>query len=339
MAPTSFSLSFMFLGTAGFVLLWGLMGINGTTGAMLNAAWTGKITGGPALKTRYTGIQSLDFALSILVAFFYGIMMEERPYLVILDIVGCVFVINMMTLVESRRPTASKWLRFPLGWQYLFNGFGLAVFLPLYSYIFAMNKSTTLPGRIPTPEAQSTPMTALWSLLLPIPLLVPPILATSPESVQNGLVLYFMTPLLFIIFHSTTCIFMSRGPSQCFKRPVQVSYQIVGIVSTGIHLGILAFAFFSANPDLSIAHLYYPDNRMVQQGQPDALMAGAYLFSQWDLIITNITALLLAISIDSGSSSVLIMIMVAAIGGPGAALALALIHQEDRLEKSRLRSD
>lgn len=111
MAAATLPLVFQALSGLGVFLLWGNMGINGAMEAMLKTAHTGIFPDGSALQTTYTGIPPLDYMLSVLVAFFYPIMTDKTPYLVILDIVAAMLVVNMLVLVESRRASASKWLR------------------------------------------------------------------------------------------------------------------------------------------------------------------------------------------------------------------------------------
>lgn len=105
----------MFKGLSGaaFLLLWALMAANGTLVALLKTAWSGVFPDGTPLKTTYTGIPPIDFPVSILVAFFYGLQNRPGtpPHLMLVDLVAALLVINMMTLVESRRPNAPKWLR------------------------------------------------------------------------------------------------------------------------------------------------------------------------------------------------------------------------------------
>jgi hypothetical protein len=89
------------------------MVVNGTLVALLKTAWFGVFPDGTPLKTTYTGILPLDFPISILVAFFYGLPKcpGTPPHLMLVDLVAALMVINMLTLVESRRPNAPKWLK------------------------------------------------------------------------------------------------------------------------------------------------------------------------------------------------------------------------------------
>ena len=212
----------------------------------------------------------------------------------------------------------------------------MGLFLPLYSHLHVKQRSDGPTLGLPASEAQALPFTALCSLLLPIPLLVPALVHASPFQIQNGLVMYFLTPAIFISFHTLASTAISRVSFRGFAQPVKTTYWIVGISSALGHLGIVLYAFLSSEPSISISSLYLPDHRAVQRGQADILTAGALLFFQWDLIIINLVVLLHGMDILEPKSlsqrSVLIFASITAVFGPGSGLALALWRQEDRLE-------
>ena len=70
MHSRSFELSFLGLSVLGFVLLWLMMGYNGTLIGLLSAAWKGSFADGRPLRTTYIGLPPVDFAIAVLVAFF-----------------------------------------------------------------------------------------------------------------------------------------------------------------------------------------------------------------------------------------------------------------------------
>jgi hypothetical protein len=109
----STSIVFLALSALGFLTLWALMTGNGTLLALIISAWTGTFPDGAKLKSSYTGLVIIDFPLSILVAFFYGLqsLEEVAPFLMLLDLVAALSVINLMTVVESRRSPPASWLR------------------------------------------------------------------------------------------------------------------------------------------------------------------------------------------------------------------------------------
>lgn len=107
------SITFASLSSLAFVLLWLVMGVNGTLEMLLSTAWRGVFPDGTSMRMSYSGIPFLDFPLRILIAFFFGLanLRQLAPYLMLVDLVAALFVINMMTLVESYRPTVPKGLR------------------------------------------------------------------------------------------------------------------------------------------------------------------------------------------------------------------------------------
>lgn len=65
-----FTRLFMLLSLTAFVLTWAVMLVNGTIDALIDAAKSGTLSDGRPLKTSYTGILLVDFAISVLIAFF-----------------------------------------------------------------------------------------------------------------------------------------------------------------------------------------------------------------------------------------------------------------------------
>ncbi|KAL2171720.1 hypothetical protein VTG60DRAFT_1717 [Thermothelomyces hinnuleus] len=222
-APNLLSPIFRGLTGIAFLLLWVLMAANGTLVALLKTAWSGSLPDGTPLKTTYTGILPIDFPINILVAFFYGLQNRPGtpPHLMLVDLVAALFVINMMTLVESRRSNAPKWLRSSALWQYLWNCAGVALFLPIYSLLHLNHK---FEGRglshIPRWQAQALPLSAIFSWLLPVPLLLPAALHAGPSSIQIGLVQYFLTPALLVLFQTlvTLCCMSASSPMFSFGQ-------------------------------------------------------------------------------------------------------------------------
>ncbi|KAL2132713.1 hypothetical protein VTI74DRAFT_3451 [Chaetomium olivicolor] len=296
-APKLLSPVFKGLSGVAFLLLWALMAANGTLVALLKTAWSGVFPDGTPLKTTYTGILPIDFPLSILVAFFYGLQNRPGtpPHLMLVDLVAALLVINMMTLVESRRPNAPKWLRSSALWQYLWNCAGVALFLPIYSLLHVKHKfdEPTHP-RIPKWEAQALLFSAIFSLLLPVPLLLPAALHATPPDIQVGLVQYFLTPALLVLFQTLACtalfLYASSSPSW-IAQPVKAAYLLVGSASALIHLGIVSYVLWTDATSLSLVSLYLPDPTIVQAGEENILTAGALLFFQWDFIIISLTVM------------------------------------------------
>jgi hypothetical protein len=235
-------------------------------------------------------------------------------------------------------------------WQYLWNCAGVALFLPIYSLLhvkYRFEKPTN--SRIPKLEAQALIFTAIFSLLLlPVPLLVPAALHAAPPYIQLGLVLYFLTPAIFVLFHNVTSNAISKYdcPSPgWFAQPVKATYLLVGSASALTHLGIVSYVHFWTDArDLTLVSLYLPNHTIVQKAKEDILTAGALLFSQWDFIIINLTVLCHGIYLlrqrspgvqkrrQSVGRIVFTMAILTAVLGPGAGLAFVLWSEEDRVD-------
>jgi hypothetical protein len=89
------------------------MAANGTLVTLLKTAWSGVFPDETRMQTVYTGIVLIDFPISILVAFFYGLQnLPGTPaHLMLVDLVAVLLVINMVTIVESRRFNPAKRLQ------------------------------------------------------------------------------------------------------------------------------------------------------------------------------------------------------------------------------------
>ena len=113
MTSSKFATVFAVLSGLGFLLLWGAMVPNGSLEALFQSVHTGILPQGRAIQKAYTKIWPVDYLLAILVVFFDGLnnLVNIAPYLMLLEIVGTLFVINMMTLVESRRSYERSALR------------------------------------------------------------------------------------------------------------------------------------------------------------------------------------------------------------------------------------
>jgi hypothetical protein len=101
------------LSLLGFYLVWGVMYRNGSFDLMLRTAWTATYEDGRYLRKSYTGIFAVDFPIRILVIFFDGLLgtSDPAPYLMLVELVSTLLVINVMTLVEGSRAKAAQGLR------------------------------------------------------------------------------------------------------------------------------------------------------------------------------------------------------------------------------------
>ena len=239
----------------------------------------------------------------------------------------------------------------PALWQYMWNCGGVAVFLPIYSlfYVQQGGKSTS---SLLTWEAQALPFTALWSLLLPLPLMLPALAGASAFQIQNGVVLFFLTPPLFVGFQALISAIVSKISYKGRVKPVRIAYFIVGIASTLVHLGIALYAILPAS-NVSFGRIYFPHYNIVQRGQSNIMTEGALLFIQYDYVIINIVVLILGTYIlrsepvflamspnekVRASGSVLALVGITAIFGAGTGLAFVLDCKERRLDSIGTRS-
>ncbi|ORY69609.1 uncharacterized protein BCR38DRAFT_405314 [Pseudomassariella vexata] len=293
---------FRSLAALGFCLVWGVMAVNGSLGTLLETITTGVFPDGRVLKAEYTGVWFIDYLLCILVVFFDSLLSaaDPAPYLMLLELVATLFVVNMMTLVEGRRPGGSTWLQHPAIWQYAWNCGGVAVFLPIWVLLY-VKQGSAVASRLSAAHVQALPFTAIWSLLLVLPLTLPPLVGASPSQVQIGIVIFFLTPPLFVGCQSFLRSIFSRtlspSLSQRNTKPIGTSYLIAGIASALVHVGIVYRANFSSSTDTSLDRIFFPHYNAVQLHRPDTLSNGALLFIQYDYVLMSLTILLLGIHI------------------------------------------
>lgn len=91
---------------AAIALLWGGSLLNGTIKALLLAVWNGRLGNGTPLRNDYTGFPPLDYALAVLVAFFYsGTSGQEEAYsLFLLDLYIVLQLGYVWLYTEAVRP-------------------------------------------------------------------------------------------------------------------------------------------------------------------------------------------------------------------------------------------
>jgi hypothetical protein len=105
MNSRTFELGFLALSTVGFVLLWPMMIYNGTLVGLLKAAWNGSFADGSALLTKYTYIWPIDFAISVLVAFFDGQIdgKDNGTWILMFDLLAVLQTAALWVVVEGSR--------------------------------------------------------------------------------------------------------------------------------------------------------------------------------------------------------------------------------------------
>ena len=99
------SACFIILGTTGFILLWGVMLLNGTLDAMAGAKKAGAFPDGRPLRLTYTGLSVLDSPLTTLVIFFDGVTngLDINSRLLMIDLTFMLQSAALWVLIESRR--------------------------------------------------------------------------------------------------------------------------------------------------------------------------------------------------------------------------------------------
>jgi hypothetical protein len=234
----------------------------------------------------------------------------------------------------------------PTLWQCLWNCVGAAVVFPIYS-LFYVKQGWRSSSSLPPSEAQALPFTALWSLLLPLPLMLPALVGASTFQIQDGVVLFFLTPPLFVGFQVLVSATISKMSYKGSAKPARIAYLIVGTFSALIHLGIALYAIFSPVSNMSFGRVYFPHRSAAERGQPNIMTEGALLFTQYDYMIINIIVLILGTYIlryepvflakspgekVRASGSVLALVGINAIFGAGAGLAFVLDCKERRLD-------
>ncbi|KAK2599084.1 hypothetical protein QQS21_005425 [Conoideocrella luteorostrata] len=328
----------------GFISQWVVMIMNGSFMAMLNTTLLGVFPTGTPIKTVWTGFWPLDFVINLLVVFFGAVnnlsdLADIGPFLMLVDLVFALVVFNMMTLIEDRRNRKTGPLRSPAFWQILWNWCGAASVLPVYSHLFLEKRLQKCPT-LPTDEAYALPFTALWSIVISLPLLLPTIVGASPLQIQRAVVLWFLGPLSLGLFQSVASSLMSGSSRKKCRNPVVVTYWIVGLVSAAVHIIIALYAL--VQPDLSWSRIYWPNHVAVKPGKT-IMTEGAMLFMQYDHVVIYFCVFYIGLyvlrsmthiaSISSSTPSqprryMLTLVAVVIAAGPGAGLAWLLCEKE-----------
>ncbi|KAI9164038.1 Reducing polyketide synthase DEP5 [Paramyrothecium foliicola] len=344
MAPSRLPYVFYSLSVTAVFLLWVLMGFNGTLHASLKAAITGKFPDGRPLRLFYTGIPGFDTLLAILISFFDPLtnLVERAPYLMTLDLVGVVHVVNLLALIESRRAT-SKWLRVPAFWQFLYNCAGVAAAFPVWAKLYVQQDLATKKA-LSRPDAQALPFTAMFNSLLPAFLFVPVFAASSATQAQFVLSLYFFLPPIFVLFQSQASRIIAITTFKGFRKPARLAYLISGMLSAAIHVGVVSYIVRRSSVGPTLARVYIPNVRAVRWGQINTLTEGALLFVQFDYWLTVVVVILLGSHIlkakkevatgqrTSRGGAISTFLLMLLIFGPGAGVAYASYIKESQVD-------
>ncbi|KAL7783241.1 hypothetical protein V8C37DRAFT_415081 [Trichoderma ceciliae] len=333
----------------GFFTQWIVMMMNGSFVAMLLTNWQGVFPTGTPVKTSWIGIWPIDYVLGLLVVFFGAVNNVEDlpdlgPFLMLVDLVFALVVFNIMTLVEDRRNRKTGPLRYPAFWQFLWNWCGAASVLPVYSHLYLKKRLGKSP-LLANDQAQALPLTALWSIIISLPLLLPAALGASPFDIQDGVVVWFVGPLVLGLFQDLASMLFSSDKYRGIKRPVTLAYWIVGLFSAMIHIGVAVQAYMA--PELSWSRIYWPNHAAVVAGSPTFMTEGAMLFMQYDHVVIylcvlgmglymlglerTLTASTFGEKMQAGWPMAKLTVITAT-AGPGAGLAWLLCHKEGELE-------
>ncbi|KAH7319611.1 hypothetical protein B0I35DRAFT_215602 [Stachybotrys elegans] len=337
------------LGGLGFFLLWVVMILDGTFAAVWNAATTGEFADGRPLQTRYTWIFPIDFAISILMAFFDPLtnLVHMAPYMIFFELIGSIHVFYILAMVESRRAAKDSWLRVPALWQTIYNCIGVAVGLPFFTRCYVEQDSSINTGRLPEADAQALPFTTVWSWLL-LPLMMLPAW-TSLETTHAQIIVatWFLTPLFIPGFQRLASDAAARMSYKGIAKPVTVTYILSGVISAALRVGLVISIIASADPDVSFRRVYIPNFAAVQPRRADTIVEGAHLFIQLDYMLTIILVLIHGIYMSGEpiighanrtKKSPWALTLVTLVFGPGAGMSYAAYLKESRVESVGARS-
>ncbi|KAI1734290.1 hypothetical protein F4680DRAFT_471295 [Xylaria scruposa] len=333
----------------GFITQWVVMIMNGSFIAMLLTNWKGVFPTGTPVKTSWTGIWPVDFMLGLLVVFFGAVnnlsdLPDIGPFLMLTDLVFTLVVFNMMTLIEDRRNRKTGSLRHPAFWQFLWNWCGAASVLPVYSYLYLKKRSGTIPP-LPVDQMRALPATALWSLFISLPILLPAVLGSTSFQIQDAVLVWFFGPLTLGLFQDFAASLVSRYSYTGATSPVTLAYGVVGAVSAVVHTGVAIGVYLTEG--ISWSRVYWPNHGAVQPG-PLHMTEGAMLFMQYDhvviyLCVLGLGAYLLELekvfTFESSAEGrraegrMLTLIVLTAVAGPGAGLAWLLCQREKDTNK------
>lgn len=226
---------------------------------------------------------------------------------------------------------------------------GAASILPIYLHNY-LTKRSTKP--LPADQAQALPFTSFFTILLSVPLLLPGVVGTNPFTVQNLMVLWFFLPLALGPFQDLVASFFSSAPgarktstATTTTSPVITAYWVAGAFSAAVHLCVVAWAWLAPAP-LSVGRVYWPNHALVRPGETHALLEGAMLFMQYDLVVISLCVAALGaymlgfervLAAPSAGAKLreggplLAVVGVTLVGGPGAGIAWLMCVKEKEI--------
>ncbi len=215
----------------------------------------------------------------------------------------------------------------------------MAVFLPIWAYLYTQQRDRGGTAATPLSAAAAFPWTAVLSVTLELPLMLPSLLGADAAAVQRGVVYFFLGPPVFSAFQALLASRVTGGGT----RAVKAAYWVLAGVSGAVHVGCVIYAVSS---DVALDRLFVPHGDAVRAaGQADILTEAAFLFLQWDYVVINVTVLLLctyilktrpggprAAKTQTGSGFVTALLALTAVFGPGVGLAYAACCEEHDLQ-------
>lgn len=219
---------------------------------------------------------------------------------------------------------------------------GAASILPIYLHNY-LTKRSTKP--LPADQAQALPFTSFFTILLSVPLLLPGVVGTNPFTVQNLMVLWFFLPLALGPFQDLVASFFAADARKTSTAsPVITAYWVAGAFSAAVHICVVVWAWLA--PGLSVSRVYWPDHALVQPGEVHALLEGAMLFMQYDLVVISLCVAALGaymlgfervLAAPSAEGKfreglpLLTIVGVTLVGGPGAGIAWLMCVKEKEM--------
>lgn len=178
-----------------------------------------------------------------------------------------------------------------------------------------------------------------------MPLLLPGVVGTDPFTVQNLMVLWFFLPLALGPFQDLAAsFFASDARRKGNASPVVTAYWVAGAFSAAVHICVVVWAWLA--PDLSVSRVYVPNHGLVQQGSVHALLEGAMIFMQYDLVVISLCVAALGaymlgfeqvLAAESRQEKwrlgmpLLTVLGVTVVGGPGAGIAWLMCVKEKEI--------
>ncbi|ORY03477.1 hypothetical protein BCR34DRAFT_605215 [Clohesyomyces aquaticus] len=276
------------------------MAYNGTLVALFRASWTAAFADARPLRTTYIGIPSLDFAISVLVAFFDNIVdrEDEGAWLLIFNFEVVLQVATLWVMVEgSRKGQNERKISLYFLWPLLWNLFGAAVAFPLY---LGFHTRSTAARRL-NPAISKARSNSLIPILFAICFF--PVMAmhyayrlTTDSNRQALIVICQFSPLILGLLGAVIPREVSEE-SHVNKRDgdvdaIRYSYFLAGLISGGVYLYLLSTTVLSGDPSVGFARVFVPSPSSVIMGHVEIIRQGALLFLQYDWIIFNLACAL-----------------------------------------------